>query len=102
MKKDFDTLSEAINELKKEGYTEDFNLKEHCIECRALGYEILAEDFLIDRMFRFEGMSNPDDSSVLYAISSEKFNVKGVLVDAYGVYAGSITTEMIEKLRYRP
>ena len=98
----FDTLSEAIEDLKKDGYTEDFNLKEHCLECRALGYEILATEFEVDKTYRFEGDSNPDDSSVLYAISSEKYKIKGVLVDAYGPYANPITTEMIQKLRYKP
>lgn len=101
MKRNYDTLSEAINSLREEGYTEDFNLKENCIECKALGYEMFAKDFLIDEMFRFEGMSSPDDSSILFAISSDKFNIKGVLVDAYGMYSSPLTTEMIEKLRFR-
>jgi hypothetical protein len=30
----FDTVSEAIAELNKQGYTEDFNLKEDCLVCR--------------------------------------------------------------------
>jgi hypothetical protein len=28
----YDTLTEAINALHEQGYTEDFNLKAHCIE----------------------------------------------------------------------
>lgn len=102
MKRDYDTLSQAINGLKKRGYTEDFNLKGNGIECKALEYEIPVHDFYIDEMFRFEGMTNPADASILYAISSEKFKVKGTLVDAYGVYGSTMTTEMVEKLRYRP
>ena len=102
MKAHFDTLSEAINGLKKHGYTEDLNLKENCLECRALGYDILAEEFEVDKVYRFEGASYPGDASVLYAISSDKYNIKGILVDAYGAYSNPITAEMIEKLRYRP
>lgn len=102
MKRDYDTLSQAINGLKKMGYTEDFNLKDNGIESKASKYEIPVKDFYIDQMFRFEGMTNPADASILYAISSEKFKVKGLLVDAYGVYGSTMTTEMVEKLRYRP
>jgi hypothetical protein len=47
---------------------------------------------------RFEGMTSPDDSSVLYAISSTG-GLKGVLVDAYGAYTESVSTEMIKKLQ---
>ncbi|MDH2274457.1 hypothetical protein QDP68_10370, partial [Moraxella porci] len=36
----FDTLVEGINELKKQGYAEDFNLKQNCIECRNGEYKI--------------------------------------------------------------
>jgi hypothetical protein len=42
-------------------------------------------------------MSNPDDSSILFAISISD-GKKGTLVDAYGAYAESITQEMMDKL----
>lgn len=32
--KSYDSLSLAINGLIAEGYVEDFNLKQNCIECR--------------------------------------------------------------------
>ncbi len=102
MSHNYDTLSQAIEGLKSEGYTEDLNLKADCIECRALDYKILAEDFVVDHIYRFEGMSSPDDSSILYAISSDKFNLKGLLVDGYGTYSDPLNAEMIQKLRYRP
>lgn len=102
MNHNYDTLSEAIDGLKREGYTEDFNLKENCIHCGALGKDILPEHFMIDEVYRFEGMSNPDDSSVVYAISSEKHGLKGILVDAYGVYSSPLSAQMLKKLKFRP
>lgn len=102
MRKDYKTLSEATDDLKARGYSEDFNLKQHCVECRNRNFEIPANEFEVDEVYRFEGQSNPSDSAVVYAISSEKHGIKGVLVDAYGVYADPLTTEMVEKLRYRP
>ena len=41
---------------------------------------------MITAVYRFEGMSDPDDNVVLYAIESNT-GVKGLLVDAYGAYA---------------
>lgn len=95
--KNYSSLSEAINDLKNRGYVEDFNLKRHCLECKALSLQLSPEDFQVDEFYRFEGMSNPDDNSILFAISSNQ-GVKGVLVDAYGVYADNLTEGMIKKL----
>jgi len=94
----YTTLSEALNGLKEEGYVLDFNLQSECVECKEEDIKLFPEDFVIDKFFRFEGDSNPDDSSILYAISS-KDGAKGTLVDAYGVYSESLTPEMIERLR---
>ncbi len=63
------------------------------MECPSIKLEIHPEDFEVDETYRFEGMSSTDDNSVLYAISS-KNGLKGLLVDAYGVYAENILEEM--------
>ncbi|GFD72674.1 hypothetical protein KUL113_20940 [Tenacibaculum sp. KUL113] len=96
--KNYDTLIEAINDLKQRGYSYDFNIKPTCLKCVSLKIEIKPEDFKIDETHRFEGMSSTDDNSVLYAISS-KDGIKGTLVDAYGVYAENISEAMRKKLR---
>ena len=76
----------------------DFNLTPDCVECKEAGMKLYPEEFVIDKFYRFEGASNPGDSSIIYAISS-KDGQKGTLIDAYGVYADSLTTDMINKLR---
>jgi len=95
--KTFDTLVEAIADLKKRGYSNDFNLHPEWIECPPMGLKLTPEEFHVDEVHRFEGATNPDDSAVLYAISSTQ--MKGVLVDAYGAYADSLSDEMIARLR---
>lgn len=95
----YDTLSEAINGLKAQGYTEDFNLNKNCIECSDGNLMLLHDEFTIDQVFRFEGMTDPSDESILYAISSDKYNIKGVLVNGYGISSDSLTNEMIKKLK---
>lgn len=95
--KNYVSLTDAIRDLKSRGYTEDFNLHPTCIECPSLKLQLHPEQFTIDEFYRFEGMSNPDDNSIVFAISSPQ-GVKGILVDAYGVYAENLTGEMITKL----
>ena len=96
----YDTLSEAIRDLRKRGYQEDFNLTQGGVHCPALELKLHPEEFEINETYRFEGMSSTDDSSVLYAIESND-GVKGMLVDAYGTYANSLTPEMAGKLKLR-
>ena len=97
MRKTYSSLSEAMNDLKARGYTEDFNLKPDCVECNSLQLKLHPEDFAVDEFYRFEGMSSTDDNSIVFAISSKK-GVKGILVDAYGVYAENLNDAMISKL----
>ncbi|MBC7830279.1 MAG: phosphoribosylpyrophosphate synthetase [Chitinophagaceae bacterium] len=95
----FDTVSQALTELKKQGYSEDFNLMEEFLECRNGQYQITPEYFAVDSFYRFEGESDPGDESIVYAISAPKFGLKGVLVSAFGVYSETATNEIMEKLR---
>ncbi|OEY73975.1 phosphoribosylpyrophosphate synthetase [Salegentibacter salarius] len=96
--KDYGTLSQAINKLKlEEGYEHDFNLLDEEIELKSEDETFGVEDFDVDKVLRFEGMSNPDDNAILYAITTSK-GYKGVLVDGYGVSSGQVSKEMIKKL----
>lgn len=94
----FGTLSETINGLVKLGYTHDFNIKDECIVCRKTNITLSPDDFQIDQVYRFEGDSDPEYQSILYAISSTKFDVKGTLVNGYGISADETSTKLIEKL----
>ena len=95
----YETLSEAITALKHQGYTEDFNLKENYLECIAGKKELLPHEFIIDKSFRFDVDENPSDQAVLYAISSPKHNIKGLLVNGYGLYSDDSSNEILKKLQ---
>jgi hypothetical protein len=98
MKNSYSTLTEAISDLKNSGFTEDLNLCDEGIENKKLKRVHCAKDFNVIKYYRFEGMSDPDDNMVLYVIETSDGD-KGLLVDAYGVYAGNIPKEIIDKLR---
>ena len=98
LNEDFGTLSETINGLVKLGYTHDFNIKNECIVCNRTNITLSPDDFQIDHVYRFEGDSEPEYQSILYAISSSKFDLKGTLVNGYGTSSDEATTKLIEKL----
>jgi len=93
----YDTLTEALNDLKKRGYTYDFNLKNSVLECAALDRLLHPAAFEVDEVYRFEGMTDPDDEAVLYAIRTSD-GLHGTLVSAYGAYTDELTEEMAAKL----
>lgn len=96
--KDYGTLSQAINKLKlEEGYENDFNFLDEEIELKSKGETFGVEEFDVDKVLRFEGMSNPDDNAVLYAITTSNGR-KGILVDGYGISSGQVSKEMLKKL----
>jgi hypothetical protein len=94
----YDTLSGALEDLKERGFTLDFNIDLDQIVCHTDGTSLRPDEFEIVEVYRFEGDSNPDDEEVVYAISSLDGSCKGVLVSAYGMYAGDASQEMIQKL----
>lgn len=95
--KSYNTLTEAVADLKKRGYKEDFNLNNDFLECNSLDLKLHPEKFTVDEFYRFEGMSSTDDNAIVFAISSHD-GVKGTLVDAYGMYSENLSDSMIRKL----
>ncbi|MFD2163295.1 phosphoribosylpyrophosphate synthetase [Paradesertivirga mongoliensis] len=92
------TVSEVLNKLKEEGYTVDFNLNENCLVSTENSLQIHPEEFVVDKHYRFEGQTDPGDEAIVYAISSTKHNVKGTLVNGYGVSSDAMTHEMVNAL----
>lgn len=90
------TVSESLSDLKRRGYTEDFNLKENCLICNAQQFN--PADFEIKEVYRFEGPSDPADEAIVYGIESAN-GLKGVLVNGYGYTSEPMTDEMARKLR---
>jgi|SRR4030095_8155932 len=94
----YETLSEALSDLEKRGYTNNFNLQCNTIECNDIDITLRPEDFEIVEFYRFEGESNPGDEEIVYAIES-KDGVKGTLVNAFGVYSDEVSDEILKKLK---
>ncbi len=79
------TLSQVIPALREKGYINDFELIEGGMLSKQTNEIFQPSELIIERAYRFEGDSNPDDMSVLYGIRSIS-GTKGIVIDAYGTY----------------
>ncbi len=94
---DYTTVSEAISELNKKGYSIDFNLPEQVKKFETGEYR--AEDFKITGVYRYEGDTDPADEAVVYAIES-KDGIKGLLVSGYGIASNQSARTILGKLKH--
>ncbi len=93
------TISEAIEQLKAEGFTLDFNLIENKIKVDEQEYS--AEEFEIVDLYRYEGPSDPADEATVYALASPNGD-KGILVTGYGATSvDEAAEETLKKLHYK-
>ncbi len=98
--KNYETMVDALNDLNKRGYSANLSLEGDTIDDKSAGIHMGPDDFEIDEFYRFEGPTNPSDMSILYAISSSKYNLKGALVNAYGTYADDSSSALQAKLHH--
>jgi hypothetical protein len=90
-----ETLKRVVDELNRRGYTEHFKAIDGGLEALGSGRRFAPKDLTIRGYYRFEGVSDPDDMAIAYAIETTS-GVRGVLVDAFGVYADPTTSEALK------
>ncbi|MCB0763883.1 MAG: phosphoribosylpyrophosphate synthetase [Flavobacteriales bacterium] len=92
------TLSNAVEDLRSKGYTDELTLTEDGLFNDAGPLD--PAEFKIDSFHRFEGMSDPADMSIVYAISNERAGLKGLLVGDYGAKAQDFIHTMVSDLKH--
>jgi hypothetical protein len=80
------TMVDAIDGLGGRGYTEHFALRGGRLRGLTSGRVFAPEQVAVREIYRFEGVSDPDDTSILYALETPG-GLRGTLADAFGVYA---------------
>lgn len=89
------SLSSCVNRLVSDGYTDDFKVTEEGLVSLKTNNKIYKpEEVTVVNFFRFEGVSDPDDMAILYAIETADGN-KGTLIDAYGTYSDANVNNFI-------
>ncbi|MBF9235816.1 hypothetical protein I2I05_00260 [Hymenobacter sp. BT683] len=93
------SLVNVEKQLKKDGFTQDFNVVDgrlqtigHDSEKSYAPSEVTIVDF-----YRFEGESDPDDMSILYALEAND-GVRGTISSAYGTYGDTDALEFLKEV----
>lgn len=98
--KNYQTLLDAVDSLQKRGYIYNFNYNDFSLQCGEINEKLEAEDLTINEYYRFEGISNPEDNSVVYAIESNQGH-KGIVIDAYGAYSDENIGDFLKKIKIK-
>lgn len=91
------TLSSVINKALKAGYEENFEMTDTGLKAPSNGHYYQPDQVRIVNFYRFEGDTDPSDSSILYVLETHD-DVKGVLINAYGAYANHRIGDYIKQV----
>jgi|SRR5690348_3600662 len=80
------TMTEAIRDLQSRGFTANFAFLNRSFRDVETGRTFTPDELAIVEHHRYEGASDPDDMSIVYAIESRD-GAKGTVTDAFGTYA---------------
>jgi len=80
------TLSCAMEEFRRRGFTDSFKVVNGRLRAVERGATVAADDVVIRDFRRVEGVSDPDDMAIVYAVETSG-GIRGTLTDAFGVYA---------------
>lgn len=91
------SLSQIIEKLRLKKYDNEFLITDKGLS-PGNGKYYQPEDLKIIRTYRFEGESDPSDSSILYLLHA-KDGLIGYSIDAYGVYSNHTDGKYDEFMR---
>lgn len=91
-------MQRCVAKLEGKGYTDQFRVEKKVLQSltdKKKKYK--PKDVTAVNFYRFEGNSDPDDMSILYAIETTDGN-KGTLIDAYGNYSDEDTGAFMQEV----
>lgn len=96
--KPYATLTDALDGLRQRGFTTSFDVVDGRLKSQQTGRLYAPEVIRIVEHHRYEGASNPDDMSVVYAIETIG-DERGVVVDAFGTYGNPGLGDLLRRAR---
>ncbi len=68
--KNYESLADALADLKSRGYDADFATTSDCLYCSDVDIRLNPEEFTVDESYHFQLGSNSNKACVLFAITS--------------------------------
>lgn len=90
-------MEKCMHKLEADGFTDQYKVEGGKLNDLTNNKKYKPKDVKAVNFYRFEGISNPDDMSILYAIETTDGR-KGTLVDAYGFYSDDDTAEFMNQI----
>ena len=87
----------ALEQLAQRGFRDAFRVVNGGLQVLTTGKVLRPKDLVIREVYRFEGVSDPDDMAVVYAISGTA-GVQGTVIDAFGVYADPAKSAVLAEI----
>jgi hypothetical protein len=96
-----DTVTDAIELLREQGYDADFELVDGQLCIAGKGAVCAAAVADVERLYRFEGPSDPGDMMIVFGLRDPSSGVRGTLAAAYGPAADPELYEHLTDLSNR-
>ncbi len=93
----YDTLADATSQLLEKGYNINFQVNSAGKLTDNKDLEFEPTEVILKEVHRFEGMTNPADSSILYAVATRS-GEKGIVIDSYGAEGSEVTSDFMNKV----
>jgi hypothetical protein len=94
------TISNAIERLVSRGFTAHFGVVGDRLRAFDSEKTFGAQELIIREFQRFEGVSDPDDMAIVYAIESTD-GTRGSLVDAFCAYSNPTVSAFLHDVPIR-
>ena len=95
------TLADAIAELAAQGYTEPLQIQGNTLIAAEAKTTLAPHEFTIDAAYRFDSDETGSDSQHLFAVSSARQGIKGLLIDAFDMHREARGAPLLKKLSVR-
>ena len=97
----YTSVAHATQGLRRRGFKDEFKLlQDNKMQNLQNGKTYRPDQMSIVEYHRFEGMSNPSDMSIVFAVEAEDGR-KGIVISSYGAYANMALVEFMDKVKIK-
>lgn len=93
-------MVEAIEHLKKREFTHNFSINKNGLMEESRGIVFDPKEVKLMEFHRFEGTSDPADSSIIYAVETAS-GIRGIVVDMFGAAGSEVTSDFMNKVEQK-
>ncbi len=93
-----ETVAEAVNRFSAAGYTDSFVAESGGLRAVNARCVHTPETLVVEGVFRFEGITDPSDEAIVFALRCKLHGTKGTYVTSYGPAMSPADAEMVRRL----